>query len=389
MGKAIFNFLNPLFFLFLLISTPFFIAYPATTGTISHALPSLYGRGGTYVAGARGTDTLFLNPAALSTTSHKVVQLPRGSGGFGIDTFNVLTAANEASQNPDQVHKLLTPLIGKHGHANWSIFPAYSTDQFALGGFHTGQIDADIHNPVIPEATLSYLTDTGMAAGWAKSLWRNRLAVGLTALLSHRYGGVRTFELDDFIDPTASQNIGIPKSRLYLLDFDFGLLYSFGSVAGERPLYRELAEWRPALGVVIHRLFGSQLGVVVEDPKGDKASDLRWGRTLDLGVSVQSPPWKSHSLLIAADFLGLGGSFSPTRLSSYLKHFHLGTEVALFHETLFLRGGLYQGYPAGGIGISAGKIAIDASLHQEELGELGWARPDLRGSLSITANWPL
>ncbi|MBI4042604.1 MAG: hypothetical protein HY391_03900 [Deltaproteobacteria bacterium] len=384
MGKRDLLFLSRLFFLFSFTSAPFFSAYPATVDT-----PSIYGRGGTYVAGGRGLEALFQNPAMLSRASHKAVQLPRGNGSFGFDSINVLTTANEASQNPDQVHKLLTPLIGKHGHANWSIFPAYAANQFALGGFYAGQIDADIHNPVIPEATLSYLTDTGIMAGWAKPVWRNRLAIGMSALLSHRYGGVRTFELDDFIDPAASQNIGIPKSRLYLLDFDFGLLYSFGSAADERALFTETAEWRPALGLVIHRILGSQLGVVVEDPKGDRAEDLRWGQSLDFGVSVQSPPWKSHSLLIAADFRSLGRSFSPARLSSYLKHFHLGTELQLFHETLFLRGGLYQGYPAGGIGISAGKISIDASLHQEELGELGWARPDLRGSLSITANWPL
>jgi hypothetical protein len=66
---------------------------------------------------------------------------------------------------------------------------------------------------------------------------------------------------------------------------------------------------------------------------------------------------------------------------------HIGAEIKLFKRFLSLRGGLYQGYLAGGAGIDLPILKVDFATYEEEMaatvGEMGDRRYLLKIAFEI------
>jgi hypothetical protein len=325
------------------------------------------GMGGAFIAVADDENAIFYNPAGIPKTQT-----------FQIGLINPLVEVSENSidlysdiQDTDMddtaaVSNLLKDNIGKHQHARVSLFPnvgfKIASVGVQLGVLAQGTFDADIHNPVWPEAHFDYVRDIGLFAGVGmklpfaglnagiaiKSLTRDSLSEVYTAI------DIASENFEDKIEDDLNSGSG--------LSADVGVMYSL-------PF---LSTFNPQAALVIQN--------IPEMDMGD-AKDI--DTQINVGFAVE----KSFSLFTvigALDYMDISNNIDED--DDMAKRLHLGGEIK-FGNILSVRGGLNQGYYTAGATLDLFIFRFDAATYAEEVGAYTGQREDRRYIGQITIGW--
>ncbi len=355
--------------------------------------PIVMAQGGSYIAIARGYNTLFSNPAGFA----------RGDGELTLLSTSIWIHSDPRAAIPAARALFAGALDGNRGRIE---------DQFTSQGFGAGGaggigyvgnnlgigvsavFDALLSGETFPTATDSgdiegvLASEISIIGGFAVpfQLANARLSIGadirpfvraysfvddaaLTAGMISRYLGVSSQDADDdFMANTPVLN-------------GFGLAFDLGV----------LAEWRNAtVGMSLRDIGGTDLNYSTH------SLERVWAalRTGSLPAPAQSgdsgyveeryyvPMTANLGVAYHPQLSGFGRRLDPVvhmevrdllRIADHntaagaVLHLHAGAQISLW-DTFSLRGGLYQGHPTVGAGLSLGFFDLNAALFTREMG---------------------
>lgn len=314
------------------------------------------GMGNAYSAVVDNLDALFYNPAALAKSSgiHWLIMDP----GFGIS--NPAGLQQLTGMNATNYGTTISNLAGQNFNFYGTGKTGMQLGTFAFAVYENADMTMISSNVVTPTFDVSYIDDKGYAMGFALPFIPGVLSWGLDAKYVRRTGNRFSILVSDL----ASQDEAYLKSLYnrqgtgYALDTGF-LLRIPGPIS-------------PTFSLTWKNIGNTKFKpkVLGDEPPPTDAQEMGAAFALNIDLPLLS--------------------FSPT---IELKHvdktdvslgrkLHLGFELGLFN--LSLRGGLHQGYWAGGLGVSLGFLDLDLASYGVELGEEPGQIEDRRYMLQIS-----
>ena len=298
------------------------------------------------VASSDGTsEAMFYNPAALARIKRTVVEYFNLQMEFGKDIFGISENQKNYGKNTDL--SSILPQLEKHpgsvSYLGASSFPNFHAENLEFGvlgkiekwSYYDGQT-LTYHSRVVIMPTL------GMSLG----LFGNRIKLGVAGRaiqLTENDKAVTTLKNIGY-NLDAQEGFGFGVDAGVLLSLPWAMLPSLGAVArnigGTR--FISAAPWGIATGTVI------------------RPAPLRM--TIDGGFALFPKLGRTTVLTIAIDYRDI-----LNRLGESKKRWpNVGGELAVY-KTLFLRGGVSQGYWTAGIGLGAKNGTLDLGTYGEEL----------------------
>jgi len=325
------------------------------------------GMGDAFTAVADDENALFYNPAGLSKLST-----------FQIGIFNPLIEVSEESidliqdaQDADlddtgEVSDLLEEYVGEHQHARVSLFPHVGFNVASagvmIGGLGQGWVDADIRNPVWPEAHVDMLLDYGVIGGFGLKLPLTGLSAGVALKFLQRESLSEIYTATDIADPDFGDRLEDDLESGSGFSADFGVIYELGFVP----------------------VFDTNVALVVQNvPEMDMGDARDIDTQANLGLSIEKS-FSAFTLLGALDYKDLTSSIEEDEDVS--KRIHLGAELR-FLKFLAVRAGLNQGYLSAGATLDLWVLRFDFATYSEEVGAYAGQREDRRYVAQITIGW--
>ncbi|MBT8341441.1 MAG: hypothetical protein HKP58_20380, partial [Desulfatitalea sp.] len=163
------------------------------------------GMGGAFTAVADDENALFYNPAGLSSISMLNVGIFNPLVEVSGDSIDLIGDLGDTDMdNVGEVTDLLRKYVGKHQHVRAALFPhvgfRLANVGAMVGGLVQAEVDADIRNPVYPEAYLDYVQDISLLAGAGVGLPLTGLRVGATLKGGQRKSLSEVYTADDIAD---------------------------------------------------------------------------------------------------------------------------------------------------------------------------------------------
>ena len=126
--------------------------------------------GNAFIAVADDENALFYNPAGLSRTKRLDVGIFNPFVGISDKMIDLISDAGDADlDDTGEVADLLRKYIGEHQHFTTGFYPYVGFNVANVGvmvaGLGQGTINADIRNPVWPEADVDMILDYGLVGG--------------------------------------------------------------------------------------------------------------------------------------------------------------------------------------------------------------------------------
>ena len=335
--------------------------------------PSLYkgvrplGMGGAFTAVADDENALFYNPAGLSEIST-----------FQIGVFNPLIEVSKKSidlvqdigdtdlDDTGEVTDLLRDYVGEHQHIRAALFPHVGFNAFnagvMIGGLGQGVIDADIRNPVWPEAHLDLITDYGLLGGAGLKLPVTGLRAGAALKYINRESLSEIYTATDIAAEDFENRLEDDMHSGSGLSADIGAIYRLPFVS----------------------IFDLNVGLVIQNiPEMDmgKATDIK--TQVNTGLSIEKS-FAAFTLVGALDYRDIFNAIEED--DDRAKRTHLGAELR-FLKVFSVRAGLNQGYPSLGATLDLWVLRLDFATYGEEAGAYAGQREDRRYVAQITIGW--
>jgi len=325
------------------------------------------GMGDAFTAVADDENALFYNPAGLSKISS-----------FQLGILNPLIEVSEKSidlvqdtQDADlddtgEVADLLEEYVGEHQHARIGLFPHVGFNVAGagviIGGIGQGRVDADIRNPVWPEAHVDMILDYGALGGFGLELPLTGLHAGASLKFLQRESLSQIYTATDIADPDFGDRL---EDDLYSgsgFSADLGVIYELGFVP----------------------VFDTNVALVVQNiPEMDMGDAKDVKTQANLGLSIEKS-FSAFGLVGALDYKDLTGAIEED--DDISKRIHLGAELR-FLKFLAVRAGLNQGYLSAGATLDLWVLRFDFATYSEEVGAYAGQREDRRYVAQITLGW--
>lgn len=204
------------------------------------------------------------------------------------------------------------------------------------------------------------------------------LAVGVTGKYTRRFLTIKNKPIDAF---STEENIYVLEGRS--LGFDVGVLYDVGMIPLPGTLTLGATVYDIRASDFDYMYFGTPSDLPIIGDQTSSSSSVDTDRVAQevayaneryalspsyrVGVAYRPPSLGFlGSLGFAADYIGYR---NPVVDQSFLAHLHMGAQVRLL-SIFKLRGGLSQGYPTFGGGLSLGFIHFDYAYHGVEDGRI-------------------
>ncbi len=312
------------------------------------------GMGGAFVAISNDANALFYNPAGLADIREKRISIFPLEVEFGQNAYDIYSDALDVDfDNEEETAEFLRSYIGDYAHAGVNFVPSYSKPNFALALIGTFNSNLQARNLQSPRLIVETVTDAGVATGYALSFLDDNLLVGASAKYIFRRSldeeytvlDITTEDFEDRLDDDTEDGSGA------LLDI--GLIYKFSDI--------QIGEKTSAFQI------GISANNFVDNDMGD-AQDI--DEHIDLGLAATLDKWT-----FALDYVDLFNQVGDDEDMG--KRLRLGAEWAV-KPFLFLRLGLYQGYPTFGVGLETKNVQFDVLTYAEEVGTYSGQRDDRR-----------
>ncbi len=342
------------------------------------------GRGGVGIALPSGSASVFYNPAVLSQIPKgyyiDILRLSVGSSKKSLDFINDLSDALDEDNNTETaIMDVLNKYIGEtfSGEADIlsSLFINRKPLGLILGVFGRSRVSGIVHQGFGSAGLLDVKIQNyaGMFLGGYYSFYNRRIHLGGDlkviggAVLDHQF---TTYELlnhaDNFTDYLIDD----------LLNYGTGVVGDVGLVFTPFPQSR----LNPAIGISVLNIPGLKLNGTEVIPM-----------TVNLGFSI-SPKLLDKPYLNKArfgiDVIDILKKYKEDQ--DWGKRLYMGGELSVIDAKflkLWVRGGFYQGYPAGGATLKIFILELNFATYAEEVGAYAgqYENRIYLGSLSI--NW--
>lgn len=316
------------------------------------------GMGNAYTPIARGTESLFYNPAGLAKTKEiTFTALKFRIGANEMDAYSEvkgLDTTNFAST--------LRKFYGEHGYFSLGAMSGFSTPNFAIAAYDSFNMSGDFSNPALPSFQVDFVNDLGVATGFGFDIVPG-FSMGFVAKRISRKGTSSEISVASLVNLNVDElkreldNNGIG----YALDWGMGWTFPTPVKPTLSFVMRDIGNTRFTLDEGIRR------------PPTDK-SEMIAGMSLEIETSLLSITPVFEMRHINSDgAIHIG------------KKIHMGVEFDL--PGLSLRGGLHQGYYTAGAGINLGIVNMDVATYGVELGEYPGQKEDRRYMLEFTVDF--
>jgi hypothetical protein len=324
--------------------------------------------GGAYTAVGGDIDAIFYNPAGLNSMTFRIevinplVEADETAIDAGQDIIDALDL-NTDTERLDEITRIINENMGEPLHMRISLFPFICYKDFAIGVLGQGVVDARLHNALSSSGAIEVNggVEFGPVAGFSFPL-SEKLRMGISGkwiqrtwvdeIFTAQQLAAENFEFEDF-DTTDSD-----------FSFDTGLLYSL-------PLLEDL---NPVLGIAL-----------LDITDLDFAEGGKIPMRLNVGLSISPELELFSSFLVALDYEDVTNAFPED--DSTWKRVHIGAEVGLLKNHLFLRGGINQGYPAVGVDINIWLIKLGYAYYTEEVGAFSGQDGSSRHLVKLVIGW--
>lgn len=328
---------------FIVLITIFFSLQSHAKELYQQGLSARYlGMGATSVAFVRGTDALFLNPAALSKTEGIILSLAQINAALSTNAITLKDKLSVTSGSGSISLTDLNTLYGENIFTDVTANGGLAIPYFAVGAYSNNTSLQSFTNPSNPTYNVNLISDYGYAVGGAFELSHN-VSIGLTGRSLKRWSGDLTMPATNLV---GSNTKNVLESALTDKGsgnaLDLGVLASFQS-----------SGWNQEVGAAWH-----DVGMTKFNPTSGNGPE-RQEDNLIFGYAAQKEfgfiSWLSS---IEYKFIRNDGDIS--------KKIHLGTELSL---GLFdIRAGYYQGALSYGASVDFSFIRFDAAAYSGELG---------------------
>ncbi len=352
--------------------------------------PRAMGMGGAYVAIGGRTDTLFYNPAGLSTMPKKnlevnILGLSAGVGQNSIDFAKDIKDALDMGDlngdgDPDDdrlkaVNDVLAKYRGKNLHLDVADWTSVGRNQgkwaFAVGGVASLRIDASSHQGFSSNGILEVNADAtgGGVLGFSVKLL-GELYAGVGVKVLHRESLIHSFTAREIVEKQDDLKNYIVKDLRKsgnAVGFDAGIIYNIA----------EDSWLRPRIGVSVMNIGDLKFGDAGSIPM-----------TTNVGVAVNPKIPIFSSLVIGLDYVDVFNNFKEDKDKG--KRIRLGGELYVIDNPLLslgLRAGLYQGYPTFGADLRFLLLTVSYVTYSEEVGAYAGQDKDRRHLLFINVGW--
>jgi hypothetical protein len=328
------------------------------------------GMGNAFIAVADDENALFYNPAGLSRTERVNVGIFNPVFEISDKMIDLISDAQDADlDDTGEVADLLRKYIGEHQHFSAALYPYVGFNVADVGvmvaGLGQGTINADIRNPVWPEAHVDMISDYGVIGGAGLKIPFEKL-VGLRAgaalKLISRQSLSEVYTATDLADPDFSDRLDDDLVSGSGISLDLGAIYTLPFVP------------------VVDTNVALVIQNIPEMDMGD-AEDIK--TQFHLGVGVEKD-FKAFKLIGALDYRDITGNIGED--NDIAKRLHLGAEAKLI-KILAVRAGFNQGYISAGTTIDIWVVKFDFATYAEEVGAYAGQRMDRRYAFQITLGW--
>ena len=314
------------------------------------------GMGNSFMPVADGIDALFYNPAGLASTGGITITPVK----LKVGADDVTSLAKASDFNSD-FSGTLRSFYGQVVSVTASETAGVAIPGFAVAGYDSANVTADLSNPALPNFRVNAINDTGVAAGFGLNLGPF-LKWGVVGKKIYRFGG----SMDLPVSAIASLNDTLIKQQLENYGvgtaLDSGVSLSFPSPV--KPTFSFV--WRDIgdTSFVLNR-------GVAQLPTDKSEMAAAFGLEVSLPL-LKIMPTVEYRYLTNSD-IQIG------------KKINGGIEVQL--PGLSLRGGLHQGYYTAGAGLNLGLMRLDLATYGVELGQYAGQHEDRRYVLELTIDF--
>ncbi len=331
-------------YIYSLLKIIFLVCISSSVNALELYQPSLPTRsvamGSTSISDARGVESIFLNPAALSKVqgfSFNVFTVGAGVSTNALDLVTQFSSTGASFTVSD-----LNNLYGKRIFTEISAQSGFVLPNFGLGVYSSNSALQNFTNPAFSTYNVDLVSDYGYVVAGAIELNKN-LSFGVSARHVKRWSGNKDIFLTSLIgsNPQNVIETQLPdKGSGNALDL--GLMWEEQSNGNKKNFS---FVWRD----VGHTKFQASAGVGPEEQKDN----------LIFGASHQSSlSFMTWTNAFEYKFIRSEGSFG--------KKVHIGTELSL--ALIDLRAGFSQGYLSYGVAVDLALIRIEAAAFTTETG---------------------
>ena len=353
--------------------------------------PRAMGMGGSYVSIGGSADTLFYNPAGLSTlpedkgwevnvlgftgaASDNVIDFVEGM----MDAFDVTDLNGDGDEDDDQLRAVndeLAKYRGDNMHIRLSDFTSLAKKTgktaFALGGLATARADGISHQGLGSNGILEVNADAhyGGIGGLSYAIYDN-LSIGAAVKFLHRESLMHAFtsrELVDNQDNLEDYIFDDLRESGNAVGFDVGAIYNFLGASA----------FKPAVGLSFLNIGDMDFGDAGEMPM-----------TANLGFSINPDIPTFEHLIVALDYVDMFRNYSED--SDIGKRLRFGAELCLFSKKAIgamVRAGLYQGYATFGADLRLSIVTLSYVTYAEEIGAYAGQDDDRRHLAMLNVGW--
>lgn len=343
---------RPIFFLILICSLQATAIELYQMGQSTRSL----GMGGTAIAHTRGTDALFVNPAALARVN-----------GF---SFNIITIGPAISTNAISLQEQfagsssfsasdLNELYGKNVFSDITGYSGFVIPYFGFGGYSNNTLLMSFNNPSFPTFNVDFVSDYAYVIGGAVPITDN-FSLGLGLRHVKRWQGLADILITDLVGSNAQsviENSLVNKGKGNAIDLS--------------ALYTIKGSWTVDLAAV-----------------WKDVGDTKFNATAGVG-----PDRQENNLIFGVAASKEFGFINWTNAVEYKfvrnegdisKKVHLGTEISF--AVIDLRAGFNQGYVTYGAGVDLWFLQLDVAQYGAELGSKAGQTSNDRYQASLSLN---
>ena len=325
------------------------------------------GMGGAFTAVADDENAIFYNPAGIPKTQTFQLGLLNPLIEVSKNTIDLASDVQDTEMDDTAaVSDLLKKYTGEHQHARASLFPnvgfKIASVGVQLGALAQGTFDADIHNPVWPEAHFDYVRDTGLFAGAGMKLPFAGLSAGIAIKSLTRESLSEVYTAIDIASEDFEDKFEDDLKSGSGFSVDIGLLYDIPFLSKINPQVALTAQNFPEMDM------------------GD-AKDIE--SQINTGFAIETS-FAFVTFIGALDYMDIGKAIGEDE--DMAKRLHLGGEIKLANF-FSVRGGLNQGYFTAGATLDLFIFRFDAATYAEEVGAYAGQREDRRYLGQLTIGW--
>lgn len=334
-----------------IVSSALFFSAPALAGTSDEMMPFFRGArmlsmGGAQVAVSNDETALLSNPAGLGRVRdyYGTILDPEIDVNQNFSTiyktksvgnpFGLQAVADSLALSPD-----------KYYYARAQVFPSFVVRNFGIG-IYWRQVMAAYMNAAGTAMDVRNYDDMSLLLGYNLRLWEGRIKIGVTGKAISR------IEINKSVDPTSNLDRATNSNEGVGFGLDAGLILA--------------APWTfiPTIAAVVRDVGGTKFEGGKNIRLTTTGTPAPLTQDYDVGVAlfpIQANRVRSTLTVEYQKVVASATAVDKTR------HFHAGWELNIY-DTVFLRAGLNQRYPTGGLEIATEHTQLQLTTYSEDVG---------------------